>query len=85
VLDKARAARRAIDDRKLAVEIEIDGGIKIDNAKLAADAGIDILVSGTGIFGQPDPAAAIRDMRATAWRRSPEPTGREAERRSRPS
>jgi ribulose-phosphate 3-epimerase len=67
VLDKARAARQAIDARKLAVEIEIDGGIKIDNARLAADAGVDILVSGTGIFGRPDPAAAIREMRATAW------------------
>jgi ribulose-phosphate 3-epimerase len=67
VLDKVRAARRIIDDRKLAVEIEIDGGIKIDNARLAADAGVDILVSGTGIFGKPDPAAAIREMRESAW------------------
>jgi ribulose-phosphate 3-epimerase len=67
VLDKVRAARRAIDERKLPVEIEIDGGIKIDNAGLAADAGVDILVSGTGIFGQSDPALAIREMRATAW------------------
>jgi ribulose-phosphate 3-epimerase len=67
VLDKVRAARKIIDDRKLAVEIEIDGGIKIDNARLAADAGVDILVSGTGVFGKPDPAAAIREMRASAW------------------
>jgi ribulose-phosphate 3-epimerase len=67
VLDKARAARRIIDDRHLAVEIEIDGGIKIDNARLAADAGVDILVSGTGIFGQIDPAAAARAMREAAW------------------
>lgn len=68
VLDKVRAARKIIDDRKLAVEIEIDGGIKIDNARVAADAGVDILVSGTGIFGKPDPASAIREMRASAWR-----------------
>jgi ribulose-phosphate 3-epimerase len=67
VLDKVRAARRIIDERNLAVEIEIDGGIKIDNARLAAHAGVDILVSGTGIFGQPDPAAAIQEMRARAW------------------
>jgi ribulose-phosphate 3-epimerase len=67
VLDKVRAARRLVDERGLAVEIEIDGGIKIDNARLAADAGVDILVSGTGIFGAPDPAAAIREMRASAW------------------
>jgi ribulose-phosphate 3-epimerase len=63
VLDKVRAARAAIDESGLAVEIEIDGGIKIDNAHLAGEAGVDILVSGTGIFGQPDPAKAARAIR----------------------
>jgi ribulose-phosphate 3-epimerase len=66
VLDKARAARAEIDDRGLPVEIEIDGGIKIDNAHVALDAGVDILVSGTGIFGADDPAAAARAMRPAA-------------------
>ncbi len=64
VLDKVRAARAAIDARTLPVEIEIDGGIKIDNAHLAVDAGVDILVAGTGIFGADDPAAAARAIRA---------------------
>jgi ribulose-phosphate 3-epimerase len=63
VLDKARAARAAIDELGLACEIEIDGGIKIDNAHLAIEAGVDILVSGTGIFGADDPAAAARAIR----------------------
>jgi ribulose-phosphate 3-epimerase len=66
VLDKVRAARRDIDERGLATEIEIDGGIKIDNAHLAAEAGVDILVSGTGIFGAEDPAAAARAIREAA-------------------
>jgi ribulose-phosphate 3-epimerase len=66
VLDKVRAARRDIDERGLATEIEIDGGIKIDNAHLAAEAGVDILVSGTGIFGADDPAAAARAIREAA-------------------
>lgn len=66
VLDKVRAARKAIDAGGLAVEIEIDGGIKVDNARIAADAGVDILVSGTGIFGADDPAAAARAIRAAA-------------------
>jgi ribulose-phosphate 3-epimerase len=66
VLDKVRAARKEIDARGLAVEIEIDGGIKIDNAAVAAEAGVDILVSGTGIFGADDPAAAARAIRAAA-------------------
>jgi ribulose-phosphate 3-epimerase len=68
VLDKARAARTEIDTRKLPVEIEIDGGIKIDNARLAIEAGVDILVSGTGIFGADDPAAAARKIREAGAR-----------------
>ena len=66
VLSKVESARRVIVERSLAVEIEIDGGIKIDNARDAAVAGADILVAGTAVFGQPDPAAAIRSIRAAA-------------------
>jgi ribulose-phosphate 3-epimerase len=65
-LDKIRRLRRMIDERGLAVDIEIDGGIKVDNAGLAAEAGVDILVSGTGIFRADDPAAAARAIRAAA-------------------
>ena len=68
VLDKARAARAEIDERGLAVEIEIDGGIKIDTATAAIEAGVDILVSGTGIFGHDDPLAAARAIRAAGAR-----------------
>ncbi|MGO9873716.1 MAG: ribulose-phosphate 3-epimerase [Acidimicrobiia bacterium] len=66
VLDKVRAARGDIETRGLAVEIEIDGGIKVANAGQACEAGVDILVSGTGIFGADDPAAAVRAMRAAS-------------------
>jgi ribulose-phosphate 3-epimerase len=66
VLDKVRAARKVIDADGVAVEIEIDGGIKADNAALAVAAGVDILVSGTGIFGADDPAAAARAIRVAA-------------------
>jgi len=64
VLEKVRAARAAIDARQLPVEIEIDGGIKADTAHLAVDAGVDILVSGTGIFDADDPLDAARELRA---------------------
>ena len=66
VLDKVAVARKEIDARGLACEIEIDGGIKVDTAGDAAAAGVDILVSGTGIFGADDPAAAARAIRAAA-------------------
>jgi ribulose-phosphate 3-epimerase len=68
VLDKVRTARKEIDSRGLAVEIEIDGGISAKTASAAAAAGVDILVAGTAIFGRPDPAAAARELRAAAVR-----------------
>jgi len=44
--------------------IEIDGGVKLDNAQRIFDAGADILVSGSGVFGQPDPVAAIASLKS---------------------
>ena len=49
-LEKVKLLRREIDQKKLPVEIEIDGGINFENAKNAKSAGVDILVSGTTIF-----------------------------------
>ena len=49
-LEKVKLLRKEIDQKKLSVEIEIDGGINFDNAKIAKKAGVDILVSGTAIF-----------------------------------
>ena len=50
VLSKVHALRKKIDQKKLNVEIEIDGGIDFKTAKLAKEAGVDILVSGTTLF-----------------------------------
>ena len=49
-LEKVKILRKEIDKRKLKTEIEIDGGINFENAKIAKNAGVDILVSGTTIF-----------------------------------
>ena len=49
-LNKVKSLRKEIDKKKLSVEIEIDGGINFENSKLAKEAGVDILVSGTTIF-----------------------------------
>ena len=67
VLDKVRIVRKEIDARQLAVEIEIDGGINVETAHLAAEAGCDVLVAGSAIFHAPDPAAAARAIRDAAW------------------
>ena len=50
VLEKVKILRKEIDSKKLKTLIEIDGGINFENAKLAKNAGVDILVSGTTIF-----------------------------------
>lgn len=51
---KIRSLRAIIDERKLDILIEVDGGIKLDNAKEVIDYGVDILVVGSGIFGAED-------------------------------
>jgi len=53
-LEKVRELRNKIDTQKLRTEIEIDGGINFENAKMAKKAGVDILVSGTTIFKEND-------------------------------
>jgi ribulose-phosphate 3-epimerase len=45
------------------VELEVDGGIKVDNIGVVAKAGADVFVSGSGIFGTPDYAKSIAVMR----------------------
>ena len=49
-LSKVRILRKEIDSKKLKTQIEIDGGINFENSKIAIQAGVDILVSGTTIF-----------------------------------
>ena len=62
-LGKVERADRIRHERRLDFRIQVDGGIKVDTAASAAHAGADVLVSGTGIFGQPDPLEAARELR----------------------
>jgi ribulose-phosphate 3-epimerase len=66
VLPKIAALRSLIDERKLALLIEVDGGIKTDNIDLVVRAGAEVIVSGSGIFKSPDYAATICAMRMKA-------------------
>ncbi len=73
VLDKVRAARRLVDEGRLKLILEIDGGINADTIEQAAEAGIDCFVAGSAVYGAADPAAAVeklRKMAAGAERRS---------------
>ncbi len=63
-LDKVRALRAALDERKLTAELEVDGGIKVDNARRVADAGASVLVVGSAVYEDPDgPVKAIAKLR----------------------
>ena len=50
VLEKTKEIKKLIDKRKLSVDIEIDGGINFENCKVAKEAGVNILVSGSTVF-----------------------------------
>ncbi|MFZ9976702.1 MAG: ribulose-phosphate 3-epimerase [Candidatus Kapaibacteriota bacterium] len=66
VLDKARKLRRYLDESGYHhVEIEIDGGVKTDNVKDVIDAGVNIIVSGSGIFSG-DMKSNIANMKSHA-------------------
>jgi len=62
-LDKIRALKQQISARGLHVAIEVDGGVNPSNARAICEAGADVLVAGTAVFGQSDYAAAIRALR----------------------
>jgi ribulose-phosphate 3-epimerase len=63
---KLRAAREMIDRVNPAVLLEIDGGIKADNAAAVREAGVDAIVSGSGIYGHPDYRAMIAALKGEA-------------------
>ena len=63
-LDTVRAVRRRLDAAGSGARLEIDGGINIDNVGPTAEAGADMFVAGTAIFGTDDYTKTIRSFRA---------------------
>ncbi|MGC5327229.1 ribulose-phosphate 3-epimerase [Brevibacillus sp. SYSU BS000544] len=64
VLPKVKELRNMLDERGLShVEIEIDGGVNQETARLCEEAGATVLVAGNAVFNQPDRAAAIAAIR----------------------
>jgi ribulose-phosphate 3-epimerase len=68
VLGKIAEARSLIDEKKLPILIEVDGGIKADNIARVIQAGGEVIVSGSGIFKTRDYADTIRQMRQAVER-----------------
>ncbi|MEG0830407.1 MAG: ribulose-phosphate 3-epimerase [Anaerovoracaceae bacterium] len=59
-LEKVRALKEIRDNTSLDFQIEIDGGINLDNLEIAREAGVDIIVAGSAIFGVKDVTRAVR-------------------------
>ncbi|GAB6157384.1 ribulose-phosphate 3-epimerase [Desulfotomaculum varum] len=66
VLPKIAELSRLIKQNGSAAEIEVDGGINAETAPLVARAGARVLVAGSAVFGAPDPAQAVHDIRRAA-------------------
>ena len=62
VLPKIEQVRKLINERKLPILVEADGGIKADNIDRVFHAGAEVMVSGSGIFKTPNYAETIRQM-----------------------
>jgi len=68
-LPKIQALRGIMDRRGIEAELEVDGGVKTDNIARISHAGADVFVAGSAVFGSPDYAATIAEMK----RRTKEP------------
>lgn len=62
-VDKVKRLKKMIQNQNLNTLIQIDGGVTTENAKQLIDAGADVLVAGSAIFGAPDMKEAIRKIR----------------------
>lgn len=69
-LGKIRTLRRMAEATGRDIRIGVDGGVDIRTAALATEAGADMLVAGTSVYGQPDYERAIADLRGAARRAS---------------
>ncbi|MEJ7847663.1 MAG: ribulose-phosphate 3-epimerase [Pyrinomonadaceae bacterium] len=67
--DKVRRLKRMINDRGFNTKIEIDGGVDASNIADVVEAGVEIVVAGSAVYGKDDPAEAVRELidKGTVW------------------
>jgi ribulose-phosphate 3-epimerase len=63
-IDKVKRLRKMIDEKGCKTLIEVDGGVQSETAPRLVAAGVDVLVSGSYVFGAKDPEAVIRGLRS---------------------
>lgn len=66
MLPKIKALRQKAEELSLDLDIQVDGGIDLNTAPLAAQAGANVLVAGSSVFGSGDPAAMVEKLREAA-------------------
>jgi len=66
VLPKIHALRGMLDKRGLETELEVDGGVKVDNIGRISSAGADVFVAGSAVFGSADYSATIAELKKRA-------------------
>lgn len=66
VLSKIARARSLVTDRGLDLWVQVDGGVDAETIGRCAEAGADVFVAGSAVYGTDDPAAAVRALRARA-------------------
>lgn len=64
MVEKTRKLRELLDRTGSKALIEIDGGVNRETGKLLVDAGADVLVAGSAVFGAPDPVAEVAALKA---------------------
>jgi ribulose-phosphate 3-epimerase len=65
MLNKIRNLKRMLDDRKLILDIEVDGGINVENVASVVDAGANVIVAGSAIYKAKDIKQAIEALRVS--------------------
>src|SRR3712207_6038424 len=71
VLPKVRRAHELVEAGHLRLFVEVDGGINADTIEQAAEAGADVFVAGSAVYGADDPGRAIAALRARAAAATP--------------
>jgi len=71
MLEKVSTARRYLDERGMRLWLQVDGGVNAETIERCAEAGADVFVAGSAVFGADDPAGAVRDLLAAATSAGP--------------
>ncbi|NLC67553.1 MAG: ribulose-phosphate 3-epimerase [Clostridiaceae bacterium] len=68
--EKIRQLRRIVNERYLHIDIEVDGGIGLDNIRKVTEAGANVIVAGSTIYNAPDTKKIIADLRKFAFNKN---------------